>query len=139
MSVRKQQALQQMAARGGSVNEKVVALKKLNAVPAIFDQSEERADVWSADGQLTRNRGGLKSYISGVKLAHFLEFVQDGKIFTYKSIPFTETYGTGDFYTILSFGVKLGAIDKIGSTYLMKSRNTIKKAFNEHLENSKIK
>lgn len=130
---------------GATPHEKQTARKLLaNLKTAPADtlpelRSEETDDVWTGQPVLTRNRNGANAMLRGQALAHFLANIRDGQEITYKSVPFADNYGSGDFYVILSWLLKTGHAHKLGSRYKIPSIKAIKAAWNDQIEQMKMK
>lgn len=141
MSKRKIDALTQVAKRGGTENERKVASAKLSQAQAsaIVKASEtDGANRYTSQGVITRHRGEAKAYLRGESLAHFLRHVADGKEFTNRSIPWTESFGQGDYYVILGWMLDHGVCIKNGSRYTVPSTKTVRDAWNQQVEQMKL-
>src|SRR5438105_350323 len=87
--------LGRMASRGGTPNEREIATRLLTEMEPY---QEERNDTWEEQGTLIRCRGGARAFLRQPALIHFLNHAKEGTPFTYKSIPYADDFGSGDFY-----------------------------------------
>jgi hypothetical protein len=137
MTNRKQSALVQIATRGGSVNEQIIAAKMLAKNTTLVEYKEESNDRWEASGVLIRYRNEVKAYLRQNCLIYFLKQVGN-KEFTYKDIKYTDDFGSGDFYTILSWLLKNNLVLKIGSRYIVLDSSLVVTTWNHSVERMKI-
>ena len=131
----KHSKLNTMALRGGTANERSIANSKLQSLTVVSAlaviEDEEKGDVYVPQGQLIRIRKGLKAYLRGNVLKHFLTNVQDGVLFSNRSIAMTEEFGSGDFYVVLGWLLCNNLAIKHGSKYEIKSRLKVVEKWNE--------
>lgn len=139
----KLERLKTMAERGGTENEREIARKLLSAIPTNNlpeIRSEESEDKWTQMGVITRHRKGVKIHLKGVAVQHFLKNIKDGQTITNRTIPLTdEVFGSGDFYTMISWLLKFGLATKLGSKYKIHSRKEIMLNWNSCIDAMKFK
>lgn len=133
----KRKKLEVMASRGGTVNERTIAKKKLETLPAVIE-SEESRDIWVPMGNLIRVRGNVRVFLRGPALKHFLHNVKEGEKFSNRTVPLTAEFGTGDFYVVLSWMLKNNLCTKYGSKYEIGSKARIAKMWNASVDEMKI-
>jgi hypothetical protein len=141
MTNRKIEALKEMAERGGSENERLLAVEALARMGIKFEEkpkAKHSVDQWSSMGVVTHTKAGKNTYVRGASLIHLLKYVQEKRMFTYKSAPFCPEYNQGDFYAILSWMMKCGLVQKYGSRYAIPSMAKVKEMWNKEVDKMKI-
>jgi hypothetical protein len=99
---------------------------------------ENRA--WSGQGVLTNHTEGQPNrYLRQVALLWFLSHTRDNVVFNYRSIPYGEDFGTGDFYTVLSWLLDHNLAIKDGSRYAVPSRQEVARVWNLYVEEMMIR
>lgn len=142
MSKRKVEALKAIAQRGGTDNERRIASEKLSqAKPSNgLARTDEvtGANRYTGQGVITRHRNGAKAYIRGESLAEFLNQIKDGKEFTNRTVGYSQEFGPGDFYVVLSWLLDMGVCVKAGSRYTVPNVKTVRDAWNQQVESMKL-
>lgn len=136
ISKSKKKALEVMSVRGGTEHERTIAKAMLAAqpkspqVPAI-----PKMPRWKGDG-IARPEGG--NPILSSQITHFLKNITDNTPFSYKSIPYTDNFGSGHFYSIVNFLESHGLLSKEGGKYYVKSKAKVRDAWNHLMESAKV-
>ncbi len=116
-------------------------------VPYDEDQAASRQTTYSgmfmlACDRITRNgTPAVRTYLRSGALQYFLDQVEHQKDgWTYRTVPYSETFGSGDFNVIKTWLLYNGFVQKQrgGAYKLTVSRVAIQQAFNEYVEESKV-
>ncbi len=130
--------LRTMASRGGTANERAVAGSMLDDLP-VLRQDEVAEDEWTGQGVLTRTRNGNKQYLRASALRYFLEHAAGTTVSPRNQPQFTDEYGPGDYYLILSWLTYNGLCEKqTGARYAISSKKNIVTVWNKAVEAMKI-
>jgi hypothetical protein len=139
----KKDKLIRMAQRGGSDNERlmaIAALRKLGYTVNIKIKQEEKSvgETWQGYGVIARTRDYATAYVKGPDLAYFLSQIHDGQSVTYNQIKKTKTFSNHDFYVIISWLVANNLCTKHGARYRIPSKAAITNCWNKFVEGMKL-
>jgi hypothetical protein len=142
-------ALENVASRGGSENERRQAARHLangtGGTRKVGGLALNTEDRWQPLGTIVRTRptlsapDGANSYLRGTALAFFLKHIKENVQFNARTIPqIDKIFGVGDFYVILNWLLQHNLATKYGSKYEVHDFDAVRAAWNAACDAMKL-